>query len=322
MIYPMKTSPVFKQYIWGGNTLKTKFGKNVPDDFAAESWEISCHKDGLCTVAEGDYSGMLLRDVIASDPMSMTGKDEYTAFPLLVKILDATDRLSVQVHPDDAYAYEFENGEKGKTEMWYVIDAKPGAKLVYGLKEGTGKEQFRQAVESGNTEEVLNFVPVKKGDSFFIGSGTIHAIGAGLLIAEIQQSSNTTYRVYDYNRTDKNGNKRELHIEKAIAVTDIDAGEAQNRIGAEVDINGGKMRNLADCEFFRVEKYDLTSDTSLTNNHGGFEMLVFTEGSGSIDYAGSSWSFKNGDSFFVPAAIGKYTVSGGCTFLRSYIPQN
>ncbi len=252
----------------------------------------------------------------------MFGSDEYSTFPLLVKLLDATDKLSVQVHPDDAYAYEFENGEKGKTEMWYVIDAKPGARLVYGLKKGTTKEQFRNAIDNGTVEELLNFVPVKKGDSFFIGSGTIHAICEGLLIAEIQQSSNTTYRVYDYNRADKNGNTRELHVDKAIDVTDFNAGESQNVIGSPVQLAGGKMQIISDCEFFRVEKYDSDSEISVKNTHGGFEMLVFTTGDGEVIHNGNSYSFKSGDSFFIPAAIESYKIKGYCEFLRSFVPQN
>ena len=317
MIYPIKTEPVFKQYIWGGDALKTKFDKNIPDGFAAESWEISCHDDGLCTVANGCYKGKTLKEIVFSDCRSFLGKDDVSVFPLLVKLLDAKDKLSVQVHPDNEFAAKYENGELGKTEMWYVVDAKPGAKLVYGLKEGTDKERLMLSANDGTLENYLNYVPVKKGDSFFIPSGTIHAICDGLLIAEIQQSSNTTYRVYDYNRVDASGNKRPLHIKKAVMATDYCACSNIKKYD-EVTFEGGKYKTLAQCDYFTVKKYDVIKNVTFNKPDTRFEMIVFTEGEGTIEYGESKESFKSGDSFFIPAAMKSYSINGLCEFLLSY----
>lgn len=318
MVYPIKTRPVFKQYLWGGDTLKSKFNKNIPDNFAAESWEVSCHDDGLCIVSNGCYKGKTLKETVFSSPKKFLGREDISVFPLLVKFLDAKQRLSVQVHPDNDFAFEHENGELGKTEMWYVIDAMPGAKLVYGLKEGTTKEILQKSAIDGTLEDYLNYVPVKKGDAFFIPSGTIHAICEGLLIAEIQQSSNTTYRVYDYNRTDSSGNKRPLHIEKAVMATDYSVSYDDMKLHDSKEIDGGVSRVLASCEYFTVIKYDVESEILLQKPDTRFEMIIFTEGEGEIEYDGIKEQFRSGDSFFIPAAIKAYSVTGKCEFLLSH----
>ncbi|MBQ4527269.1 MAG: class I mannose-6-phosphate isomerase [Clostridia bacterium] len=318
MIYPIKTVPVFKQYIWGGNTLETKFGKNIPDGFAAESWEISCHSDGLCTVANGEHKGKTLREVVFSNPAQMLGKDNADEFPLLVKLLDAKDKLSVQVHPDNEFAAKHENGELGKTEMWYVVDAKPGAVLVYGLKEGANEKMLEEAINNGTLEELLNYVPVKKGDSFFIPAGTIHAICDGLLIAEIQQSSNTTYRVYDYNRIDKDGNKRPLHTQKAVQATKYDFSHSCSDAGKTEMIDGGTMKILAQCEYFSVIKYDVETEIEIQKPTSKFEMLVCTEGKAVIKYDDGEEIITGGDSFFIPAAMKNYRICGLAEILRSF----
>lgn len=322
MITPIKTSPVFKQYIWGGSALKEKYNKNIPDDFAAESWEISCHKDGMSIVAEGEFSGRTLEEVIMSDKANMLGDESMEQFPLLVKLLDANDNLSVQVHPDDEYAAVNENGSLGKTEMWYVIDAKPGAKLVYGLKDGVTKEQFSKAIDNGTLEELLNFVEVNPGDAFFIPSKTLHAIGKGLLIAEIQQSSNTTYRVYDYNRTDANGNKRELHTAKALDVTSLEDVEGRERVApVPYPAEGADAGIISLCEFFAVIRYKLNGKTDIMPYSRRFEMLVCTKGSAKLIYEGGVMNINAGDSVFVPAALGGYSLEGDCDILRSFVPS-
>ena len=321
MVNPKQTQPVFKQYIWGGSALKDKYNKDIQDNFAAESWEISCHEDGLSLVAEGEHKGRLLRDVIYENKEEMLGSCDCEQFPLLVKFLDANDKLSVQVHPDDEFAWEHENGSLGKTEMWYVIDAKPGAKLVYGLKDGVTREEFAEAVENGTLENLLNFVPVKKGDTFFIPSKTIHAICEGLLIAEIQQSSNTTYRVYDYNRRDKNGNTRELHTEKAIVVANMDDIEGKEKVVPHTtDINGTKVSVLVNCEYFEVVKYELNGEINISCED--FQLFVCTEGCGSITYNGEKTDFNAGDSIFIPAALQNYTLCGNADVLISRVPKN
>lgn len=320
MITPIKTEPVFKQYIWGGSALKDKYNKNIKDNFAAESWEISCHDDGLSLVAEGEHKGKTLKEVIMSDKENMLGSNDIDEFPLLVKFLDANSNLSVQVHPDDEFAAVHENGSLGKTEMWYVIDAKPDAKLVYGLKNGTTREQFKKAIEDGTLEELLNFVPVKAGDTFFIPAKTIHAICEGLLIAEIQQSSNTTYRVYDYNRVDKDGNKRELHTEKAIMVSNLDDIEGKEKAVPQTTmVNDTEVSCLVYCDFFAVTKFKVQTKHNIINST--YELFNCLEGSGKIVYDGGCMEFKAGDSIFIPAALGFYTIEGKAEVLISYVPQ-
>ena len=318
MAYPIKTNPVFKQYIWGGHALADRFGKPIPDNFAAESWEISAHPDGPCTIANGAYAGMQLQEALDKYPAELLGDARYDTFPLLVKLLDANQDLSVQVHPDDAYAKEHENGSLGKTEMWYVVDAKPDARLVYGLKPGTTRDTFRAAIENGTLEQVLNYVPARKGDCFFIPAGTLHAICGGLLIAEIQQSSNTTYRVYDYNRLDRDGNLRELHVEKAVDVTKMEAAE-NSGFRPPVTADGNTVTVLASCPLFETVKYEISASAAI-KGRGAFELLVFTEGVGSIAYDGGEEPFRSGDSFFIPATLGDYTIHGACEVLRTYIP--
>ena len=317
MIYPLKTVPIFKQYLWGGNNLETKLSKAIPDSFAAESWEISCHEDGLCKIANGVFNGKTLKEIIEKYPKEMIGK-EYSTFPLLVKFIDANDKLSVQVHPDNDFADKFENGELGKSEMWYVLDAKPDAKLIYGLKPGTTKEAFKKSIENGNLEEYLNYVPVKKGDYFYIPAGTIHAICEGLLIAEIQQSSNLTYRVYDYNRCDKDGNKRELHTKKAIKATNYNADSYnENKIDIKKQ-DGYSILKLVECEYFTVEKYIIDKNVTFKKPSDKFEMIICVEGSGKLLYKDFTYEVNKGDSYFIPAAINEYSIEGKCDILRSY----
>ena len=318
-IYPFITDPVFKQYIWGGSALKDKFGKDIPDGFASESWEVSCHADGPSRIRNGEYAGKLLWDVLKNNKKAYLGEifSDTEDFPLLLKLLDANDNLSVQVHPDDKLALELEGVPYGKTEMWYIIDAKPDAKLVYGLKEGSTPEVIKAAIENGTLEEHLNYVNVKKGDSFFIPAGTVHAVGKGLLIAEIQQSSNTTYRMYDYNRRDKDGNLRELHVEKAIKASKFNMA---NVIGKNKTVALGNtvVTTLTECEFFTVKKYEIKDLAKIEINADRFEMLICTEGEFDVLYNGGSLHIKAGDSVFIPAILEGYELRGKGDILRSF----
>ncbi|MDD3766760.1 MAG: class I mannose-6-phosphate isomerase [Eubacteriales bacterium] len=317
MMYPLKMQPTYKQYLWGGENLKKLYGKDTPQGNAAESWEVSCHPNGQSSVANGKYKGQTLAQVVSSMGEALLGKTISPAekFPLLLKILDANDKLSVQVHPDDEYAMKNENGEKGKTEMWYVLDCKPGAQLVYGFKEGVTKEIFENAIKGGTLEEILNKVNVNKGDAFFIPAGTVHAIGEGIIIAEIQQNSDTTYRVYDYNRKDKDGNTRPLHIEKALDVSNFESSVGKEKAQGSEVLDGENIRTiLASCRYFNFEKLEI-KEKSIENTDGRMEIILVAEGSGKI--AGES--FKSADSFVIPAAMGEYAVEGKCTLLKSYI---
>lgn len=288
--YPLKLSAVFKEIIWGGTRLKEEYGKVCDLDKLAESWELTVRPDGMNVITNGEYAGMTLGEYLG---------EEAKGFPLLIKLIDACDKLSIQVHPNDEYAMKNE-GEYGKTEMWYIVDALPGSKLVYGLS-GYDPDTFRKALADGECEKYLNYVDVKKGDVFFIPSGCVHAIGAGILIAEIQQSSNVTYRVYDYMRRGKDGRLRELHVDKALDVIVDYKPEEIEKIRYSCGHHEGC---LADCKYFRVDRYtggDVTLDAE-----NGFVHILCLDGKAEANGV----SFSKGESIFLPAGLGKVKVSG------------
>ena len=295
-----KLEPAFKDYIWGGTRLRDEYGKKCDYDKVAESWELSCHKDGASTVADGEDKGLTLEQYIEKHGKKVLGSDceKFENFPILIKLIDAKDNLSVQVHPDNEYAMRVE-GEYGKTEMWYVVDADPGATLLYGFKHEISKDEFAKRIADNTLLEVTNAVPVKKGDVFFIQAGTLHAIGKGILIAEIQQNSNTTYRIYDYGRKGADGKPRQLHIPQALDVTERKPPVAH-------DFHG----HLAQCDYFTVDAVegsfkDICDDVSFTS-------LLILEGEGTLTETatGESLPIQKGESFFIPAGTGEYTVSG------------
>lgn len=309
----VKLSPCFKDYLWGGTRLRDEFGKNCSLDRIAESWELACHKDGNCTVAGGEYDGMTLEQYINAKGRQVMGTscEHDKVLPLLVKLIDAKSNLSVQVHPDDEYAMRTE-GEPGKTEMWYVIDCAQGAELIYGFKEKVTSEQFAKMIKDNTLLEYVNRVRVKKGDVFFIPSGTLHAIGKGILIAEIQQNSNTTYRVYDYGRVGTDGKPRELHINKAIDVTNTRPAAIPKMPQVEKH-QGYCCTLLAQCKYFTAVKYDVASQAELDIDHRSFAHLMVIDGQGEID--GSAG--KKGDSFFIDASSGSVKINGRCSFILS-----
>ena len=294
--YAMKLNPVYKEIIWGGSKLKTDFGKECDLDKLAESWELTVRHDGMNTIANGEYAGMTLEEYL--------GKDA-AGFPLLIKLIDACDKLSIQVHPDDEYA-RVNEGEYGKTEMWYIVDALPGAQLVYGLKD-YDKESFKQAVAEGTLEKHLNYVDVHKGDVFFIPSGCVHAIGAGILIAEIQQSSNVTYRVYDYNRRGADGKLRPLHVEKAL---DVIVDYTEDQINAIRYEDGYNESYLANCKYFKVEH--LFGSCTL-NAERSFIHVLCLDGEGTID----GNTAQKGDSFFIPKGCENVIIEGNLEIITS-----
>ena len=311
---PVKLSPVFKDYLWGGTRLKTEFSKQSNMTPLAESWELSAHKDGQSTVAEGEYAGMTLTaylDTVGREVLG-TNCEKYDYFPLLIKLIDAKGDLSVQVHPSDEYALEHE-GEYGKTEMWYILDCDEGAALYYGFKENTTREAYETAIREGCLTDILNRVPVKRGDVFFIPAGTVHAIGAGILICEIQQNSNTTYRVYDYNRRDKDGNLRPLHVDKALAVSDLKKSPALPRIP---DVDDAL---LARCDYFSVRRMRFKSFGELVTYPNSFTALTVTEGNGTLIHDEGEISLSKGDTVFIPAADAAYTVKGPLEVILSRV---
>lgn len=299
---PVKLSPAFKDYLWGGTKLKEKYNKKSDLEIVAESWEMSCHKDGQSTVISGDYKGKTLTEYVEEIGKELLGEkaQKFDYFPLLIKFIDAKDNLSIQVHPADDYALRVE-GEYGKTEMWYVLEAEEGAYLYYGFNRDITKEEFSQRIKNNTILEVLNKVNVKSGDVFFIDAGTVHAIGAGLMICEIQQNSNTTYRVYDYDRRDKDGNARPLHIEKAIEVSKLT--KAPEITKSDDDI-------LASCEYFTVKKAMVNGEKTLKVDESSFVSLIIVDGAGKIRLGEDELLAEKGDSIFVPAQNGEMVICG------------
>ena len=311
---PVKLTPAFKDYLWGGVRLKTEFNKSCDLDRVAESWELSAHKDGQSVVADGEYKGLSLSaylDALGKDALGADSQ-KYDYFPLLIKLIDAKGDLSVQVHPSDAYALEQE-GEYGKTEMWYVLDCDEGAALYYGFTRDVTREEYENAIKEGKLTDILNRVDVKRGDVFFIPAGTVHAIGAGILICEIQQNSNTTYRVYDYNRRDKDGNLRPLHVAKALEVSNLQKSPDLPATPDGADIL------LAACEYFEVRRLRVNGAAAVTVDRSSFVSLMVTDGKGTLSFEGDKIAFEKGDSLFIPAQNATFTVSGECELIRSKV---
>jgi len=324
MYYPIKFKPVYKDYIWGGRYFE-KFHRDLPDGVIAESWELSCHKNGLSVALNGELAGKTLLEIIHADPKNILGTGfplDCGEIPLLIKLIDANDRLSVQVHPDDNYAAVYE-GSLGKNEMWYIIDSKPGAKLVAGLKEGVTKEEFAQAIKENHIEECLLDIDVKPGDVINIPAGVVHAIGAGIVIAEIQQTSDTTYRVFDYNRVDSEGISRPLHLEKALEAIDFESGSRNVKcegINVKVNENCDKVVFLAN-KYFACERYEVNGSFSEKCDGSKFYIFVCLEGTGSIEAGNIAVDFNAGETVFIPAAIGEYKVEGSFVALKTYVPD-
>ena len=305
-MYPLKLKYYAKTALWGGDTLKREWNKPCAFDKLAETWELTVRPEADNEITEGDLAGTKLGDFLAESD-----------FPLLVKFIDARDDLSVQVHPDDKYAHEVEN-DFGKTEMWYIVEAAPNAEIIYGLREGVSSEDFARAIHEGRTLEVLHRVKVKAGETYFIPSGEVHAIGAGCLIAEIQQNSDLTYRVYDYDRVGADGKKRELHVEKAAAVS---------KPFDEASINAIRFANkphfyagecLASCHYFEVHR--LTAEhlpMALAATGDSFHHILCVDGEGEILHRGNAYPLHRGDSYFLPAGMGDYSLRGVATILLS-----
>ena len=312
----MKMIPACQDYLWGGRRLKDEYNVNYDGDILAEAWMLSCHPDGPSVIANGEYAGKTLQAYIDEKGMEVLGTHcrRFRDFPILTKFIDARDNLSIQVHPNNSYALQNE-GQYGKTEMWYVLDAEKGAKLYYGFRDEISLEEFSERIENNTLQDILNAVEVHKGDVLYIESGTIHAIGSGILVAEIQQNSNVTYRVYDYGRVGKDGKKRDLHIEKALAVT--------NRVPIVRD--NKDYPHLADCDYFTVDKLNL--DGRLTYRMQGtvsqesFLSILILDGEGTISNRGEKLDFRKGDSLFLPADSGDYQIEGKCDALLTTIRE-
>ncbi|SKA83862.1 mannose-6-phosphate isomerase, type 1 [Clostridium sp. USBA 49] len=311
-MYPLKFENIYFEKIWGGRDLEN-FRDNLPEGNIGESWDVACHPHGTSVVANGKFKGIKLDELIKLKGDELLGTQiPKDWFPLLVKLINAKDKLSVQVHPNDKYAKEVE-GEMGKTEVWYVVDAFEGANLVVGTKDCT-KEEFKKAIESGNFDNLMNKVYVNKGDVYFVKSGLIHAIGEGVIIAEIQQNSDTTYRVYDYNRG------RELHIDKALDVVDLNLRGEKSR-GLKLEGDGYSKTYYCLCENFALELYDINKSLKECSDIERFYIFTVVDGEGEIIYKDGSEKIKKGDSLMIPAALGSYEIKGNIKLLKSYVPN-
>ncbi len=303
----LKLNPVFKDYLWGGTKLRDEYGFESNLDILAEGWMLSCHKDGQNTISNGQFENQTLTEIIKNNP-DFLGKNgrKFEYFPILIKLIDAKNDLSVQVHPDNEYAMRVEK-EYGKTECWYILDCDDDAELIYGFNRELSREEFKKAVEENTFLDLVNKVKVKKGDLFFIEAGTLHAIGKGILLAEIQQNSNTTYRVYDYGRLGADGKPRELHTAKAIDVTSCTPPTRDTKPEGEIIVKDGYSRQLlTKCDLFNVEKITVTKAFTDIADDESFVSVLITDGNGKID----DIEIKKGDSLFIPANYGEFQISG------------
>ncbi len=303
-MYPLLLKPCVKDYIWGGKRLKEEFGIETDKERAAEAWMLSCSENGDCRVLNGEFGGMCLSEVLEIWGDTALGKraERFDYFPVLIKLIDANDRLSVQVHPNDEQAKLLE-GASGKCEMWYVVDCEDGASLIYGLKKDVSKAELEKRINEGTLLEICNTVPVVRGDVFFIPAGTIHGIGGGILIAEVQQNSNITYRVYDYGRLGKDGLPRELHINKACAVINRCAIKPRKHNYAEVAGKFGSIRKLVECDYFICDIISLSGKLDIYFSDS-FSSLIILDGKIKISFGGEELSAKKGNSIFIPADLG------------------
>jgi len=305
---PFLLKPAAKDYLWGGSRLNDDFAKNIPLYPLAETWECSTHPDGQSIVSGGEFDGQLLGDVLKAHPEYLgTHPRTQGELPILVKLIDARNDLSVQVHPDDDYARKHENGSLGKTEMWYVLDAAPNTELVYGFHRDVNRDEITAGIADGSIEKYLQKVPVHRDDIFFIEAGMVHAIGKGALIAEIQQNSNLTYRLYDYNRTDKNGQKRSLQIGKALDVANLNSSvEPRQPLRVLRYRRGFASEFLCRCRYFQVERMLINTETyrqmaDYRTGSNSFQVLLCVDGCGVVSADGFMINFFKGDCIFVPA---------------------
>lgn len=303
--------PVFKEMIWGGNQLAEKFGYEIPSDKTGECWAVSAHPNGDCTVREGEYAGRKLSELFKEEP-ELFGSLPLDRFPLLIKIIDAKADLSIQVHPDDAYAKVHENGSLGKTECWYILDCPEDATLVVGHNAGS-REELKEMIDQKRWSELIREVPVKKGDFIQINPGTVHAIKGGLMILETQQNSDITYRVYDYDRL-SNGKPRELHVQQSIDVITVPAPSAEDSVSHAADLPANTMNELIACDYYKVYKLTVTEPVSFEQEHP-FLIMSVIEGEGLVN----GQMIRKGDHFILPSGFGKVDLQGDMTLIASSV---
>ena len=307
----IRLKPAFKDYIWGGDRLKKEFGKGYDGEVLAETWELSVHPDGPSFVEGGEFGGMAFPDYLKKGGPQILGENcrRFSVFPILAKFIDAKQKLSLQVHPGDDYALENED-QLGKSEWWYIVDAEPGSGIYYGLKQAMPPGEFLRQARDGALEEALCFVPVKKGESYFIPAGTLHAIGPGVLVVEIQENSNVTYRVCDFGRLGSDGKPRPLHIDKALDVADLSGSRPEYDFG----------NHAACCRYFTVDEVMIDGEEEIFVGRDSFCSLIFTAGSGEIECGGDVRPYMKGDSIFIEAGSGQVLLRGSGHVLKTTVP--
>ncbi len=313
MLYPLKFEPIYKEKIWGGDKLKKVLGKDIPEGKKiGESWEISDHFEDTGIVANGDLKGKTLHELLIEYKEKLVGLDArreyFEKFPLLIKFIDASDKLSVQVHPDNKYAEEHEKGEWGKTEMWYVVHAEQDAGLIAGFEKEITKEEFMERVKENKLDDVLHRIDVKTGDVLFIPAGRIHAMLRGVLINEIQQNSDLTYRIYDWGRVGFDGKPRPLHIEKAIDVINFNDIKPELEKVSYLLSGKNKIYTLVKCEFFTTEKLELEEPITAETAMRSFNILCIITGNGKIRTLHSEVEYNKGESILIPAEVTPYKI--------------
>lgn len=306
-MYPLKFKPIYFEKIWGGRGLE-KFKKDIPRGSIGESWELSCHKNGLSIIENGIYKGKTLKDVIKIEREKLLGRNiDLENFPILIKFISAEDNLSIQVHPDNEYARAVEN-ENGKSELWYILKAEEDSNIILGNKS-CSKEEFKSGIISGDLERYLNVIKVKEGEAYYVNAGLLHAIGNGIVLVEIQKSSDVTYRVYDYNRG------REIHINKALDVIKLDLiGERLKE--SKENFKGYNKINYGHMEYFSVEKYEINNILEEESCEESFYVYICIEGKGVVAYNNNEEWLNCGEVVLIPATLGKYYISGNLTILK------
>ncbi|KDN56016.1 type I phosphomannose isomerase catalytic subunit [Flavobacterium seoulense] len=317
-IYPLQFTPILKERIWGGEKLKTVLGKSIESSTTGESWELSTVEGDISVVANGELKGKSLMEIIDESPNEILGTAVYDKFgkqfPLLFKYLDAREDLSIQVHPNDALAKERHNSF-GKTEMWYIMQADDDARIIVGFKEKSNAEEYVENLKNKSLLSILDDVKVKSGDVFFLETGTVHAIGAGLVVAEIQQTSDITYRIYDFDRVDAQGNGRELHIDLALDAINYEKVDTYKKYSKEVN----ESNVVVDCPYFTTNFIPLDGSTSVEQTGESFTVYMCVEGSFELEYNGEKYHYKKGDTVLIPAAIKSFVLSGKASILEIYI---
>jgi mannose-6-phosphate isomerase len=316
--YPLQFYPIFKERIWGGTKLKTVLNKSIVSEITGESWELSTVEGDVSIVSNGDLKGNSLNDLINTDPEAVLGTEVYKRFgkqfPLLFKYLDAREDLSIQVHPNDALAKKRHNSF-GKTEMWYVLQAEENARIIVGFKKQSNAAEYLENLKNKTLLSILDDVKVKSGDVFFLETGTVHAIGAGLVVAEIQQTSDITYRLYDFDRVDDKGNSRELHVDLALDAINYNKIETHKKY----DSIQNQSNPIVDCPYFTTNFLPLKGLVSVNKTGSTFTVYMCVEGSFEIEYEGEKFQYKKGDTILIPAAMKTFVLNGEASVLEIYI---